>query len=524
MARNRILVAVVVASFLGCSSAEREVESDVSAPGVDGGTDAAGAPDAAALDGGGDGGTADVWIPRDAGWFESLACPEEQGTPKALREKAEYFDMVGQKWHVPQGQPLWFSVQLKEDLETFDKIDLSDNVGTWTSLYAASQAFRYAVTRSPESLDNLRRVVKGLRDMEKITGVRGLLTRAYINPALPGFPSAEQLKANYPDCDLSVKHCKRYNEVTEGEFAGWWFKNDVSKDEYAAHMFAYAVIWEIVDDPQVRQLVAESVAAIGDHLVDNELWITDIDGRVTTFGHMNAMGFDDYSGFNALLSLSWLKLAAVVGGKKYDDYYHVCLLQERGRRNCVHDEEPMPYTYYLDTIGLNLKCKTNWNNHNMAQLSMYHLLRFEGDPALQSEYRRALREQMWEPDDPYPMRDQQKTLYSFFYLVNKDPVDAWPDEAARQAMCTMKTFPEHKAHYAVDNFAKYKEVCRDRSDEPLTDVVIPVYERGMDNCVWLNNPYRMEKEDAYPQIVESPEDYLLAYWMGRFFGFFTEEM
>jgi hypothetical protein len=122
------------------------------------------------------------------------------------------------------------------------------------------------------------------------------------------------------------------------------------------------------------------------------------------------------------------------------------------------------------------------------------------------------------------MRDQQKTLYTMMYLVNKDPADEWPEAAARDALCVMKTFPEHKAHYAVDNFADHKQYCQGRDDDLMTMDLIPIYERGMDNFVWINNPYSLEKEDAEPRHVESPEDYLLAYWMGRFYGFFTEEM
>jgi hypothetical protein len=88
----------------------------------------------------------------------------------------------------------------------------------------------------------------------------------------------------------------------------------------------------------------------------------------------------------------------------------------------------------------------------------------------------------------------------------------------------MKIFPEFKGHHATDNFAKYPEVCLDRSDEPMTDVVIPIDETGMDNDLWIRNPYSLEKEPENLQIVESPEDFLLAYWMGRYFGFIPEEM
>ncbi|MBM4353342.1 MAG: hypothetical protein FJ109_06015 [Deltaproteobacteria bacterium] len=459
--------------------------------------------------------------------FAPLECPDVSGTAKNLLDKAEYFDLVARKWHLPAGQDHWFSVRLKEDLETFDQVDMSDNVGSWTAMYSASQSFRYATTKDPEALENLRRVVRGEHNMMKITGVPGLFSRVMINPSLPGFPSAEKLAVWYPDCDLSVKHCKRFNEVTEGEFKGWWFKNDVSKDEYAAHMFAMAVAWEVVDDPEVRTRVEDIVLQVGDHLVDHKLAITDIDGKMTLFGGMMAMGVDDFPPFDAVLSLSWLKLAAVVGGpekgKKYQDFLDDCLLQKNGVKECIPPEPPKPYTDYLDMVGLDLGCKTNWNNHNMSQLAMYSLIRTEDDPVLKALYRKTLRKQMWEADD-HPMAEQQKTLYAMFYMINKDPKDPWPEQAAREALCTMKRFREHKAHFAVDNISKYKTVCTARDDDPMTDFVLPIEEQAMDNYLWGGNPYELEVDPGDPQLVESPEDYLLAYWMGRYFGFIAAEM
>ncbi len=463
------------------------------------------------------------WTPQ----FEPLVCPDTASTPETLGEKAMEFDRLAQALHVRPGQAQLYSVRLAEDLATFERVDLSDNVGTWTSLYAASQAFRYAATDDPEALDNLRRVIRGERDMLEVTGVRGLFTRVMIDPSLPGFPSGEQLAAMYPDCDLTQGHCKRFNEVTQGPWAGWWFKNDVSKDEYAAHMFSMAVAWELVQDPQVREDVRAVVEAVGDHLIDHELKLIDIDGRVTAYGMLYAMSFNDFPGFNALLSLSWMRLAAAVGEGRYLDFYEDCLLQRRGPLECIHEasEQPQPYTSYLDQVGLDLGCMTNWNNHNMAQLGMYGLLRTERDPALRSVYHQALRDALWDAEEERPMRVQKKSLYTFFYLVNKDPTDPWPAAEAAEALCTLQTFPAWKSYaQPVDTLSRYPTVCTDRSGDPLTDVVIPVTERTMDNFVWINNPYKLEQAPADPRTLESPEDYLLAYWMGRYFGFLRAEM
>lgn len=450
--------------------------------------------------------------------FKALVCPDMSLTGGTLREKAKFFDDVARKWHLPAGQDLLYSVFLKEDLETFDRIDMSDNVGMWTATYAASQSFRYAVTREPEALDNLRRVIRGEHDLVRVTGVRGLFTRVMIDPTLPGFPDAQKLASWYPDCDLTVRHCKRYVEVTEGPYKGKWFKTDVSKDEYSGHLLSMATAWELVDDPEIRERVRDIVLAVGDHLIEHSLRITDIDGHVTTYGHLNALAMDDFPGFNAILALAWMRLAATIGGGKYLDFYKNCLLQEAGETACIEDEPPMPYTYYLDNVGLNLNCKTNWNNHGMTQFGMWSLLRFEDDPQLRKIYQKALREQLWDADDPRPMRAQQNTMWTFFYLINRDPEDPWPEVEATTAMCVLYRFPSKKHHRAIDNMVKYQQVCTDRSGNPMTDVVIPIDDTGMDNFLWFRNPYQMEQDVEDPTHVESPEDFLLAYWFGRYFG------
>jgi hypothetical protein len=462
----------------------------------------------------------------DAGRFDALECPlaVPPATPESLQDKAAAFDALAQSLHIRPGQDLLFGAHLAADLATFDRVDMSDNVGSWTSMYSASQAFRYAATRSPEALDNLRRVVRGQRDMLRITGVKGLFTRVIIDPSLPGFPTAEQLAAWYPDCDLSKGHCKRFNEVASGPYAGKWFKNDVSKDEYAAQMFAMTVAWELVDDPEVREMVREVALAVGDHLLDHGLRITDIDGAVTTYGRIYATGFDDFPGFNAGLALAWVKLAAAVGGGRHADYYRDCLLQQGGENPCIPDESPLPYTDYLADAGLDLGCLTNWNNHNMLQVAYYGLLRLEEDPDLRTTYRAALRDHLWDPGDSKPMSLQQNSLFTFFYLANRDPADPWPTDAARDALCTLRRYPARKNHFPVDTTTGRAVACTDRSGDPLGFDMVPIEQSAADNYQWGRNPWDMEVDPGDARTVESPEDFLLAYWLGRWFGFIREGM
>src|SRR5262245_23123163 len=131
---------------------------------------------------------------------EYPVCAEVATAPGALAAKAAVFDEIAQSLHVRPGQDLLHNARLAADLSTFEKAIISDNSGLWTSVYGASQAFRYAATHEPQALANLKRALQGSRDLMRITGVPGLFARSYVDPSLPGFPSGEELTAAYSNC------------------------------------------------------------------------------------------------------------------------------------------------------------------------------------------------------------------------------------------------------------------------------------------------------------------------------------
>lgn len=450
-------------------------------------------------------------------------CAEIDGEP--LHARAARFDAIGPTLHMPAGQDLMHSVFVASDLTTFDRVRLSDNSGFWTSTYTASQAFRWAVTKDPEALANVKRALQGQYDLMRITGVPGLYARSYVNLDLSGFPTEQELLDQYPDCDLSVEHCKRFQRGT-GEFANYMFKNDVSRDEYAGHQFALGVVGKLVDDPDVQRIVKDMSAQVATHLIDNDLTIVDIDGEVTTFGYLNPTSFSGFPGFNAVQVLSFIKVAAYMNPEqpRFESFYRNCLLHE----DLSQCEKPDlatndKYQLHLEDMGLDFGCKTNWNNHNMAQLAMFDLIWLEEDERTKSTYQRILQNHMWDQEDARPMKDQQHTLFTFFREVNRHRErNALDETAVNDAVCVLKKFPEVKYQRAVDN-TSYPEVCTDRKDRPMTDQVIPFDERPMDNFMWKLNPYLIEQVPENRQFIEAPDDFLLAYWLGRYFDILTPE-
>lgn len=437
-----------------------------------------------------------------------------------LLERAKTYDQIARDLHIQPGQNLLHAARVKEDLTTFDEVRLSDNSGFWTATYAASQAYRYRVTEDPEALENLKRVLRGMVELHDITGVPGLFARSYVHLGLPGFPAEQDLLDSSAECDLSVEHCKRWNRGS-GDFQEYMFKNDVSRDEYAGHLFAAGIAGRLIDDPEVQTAVRKISFNTATHLMDNEMTFIDIDGKPTTFGAMSPNSFGGFPGFLAVQTLAWFKTAALQSDDpRIERFYRHCMVRE----DISQCEDPAlatddAYTVHLRTMGLDLGCKTNWNNHNMAQLAMFDLIQNETDGRLKRMYQAILEAQMWDVDDERPMKDQRNSLYTFFHEINRNEALVPRDEVRVEAgICVMKTFPEVKYLRAVDH-SEFPEVCRGRKDWGMTDVLIPIQQRLMDNFTWTRNPYRLRDPIAEDrQYIESPEDFLLAYWLGRFHG------
>lgn len=452
--------------------------------------------------------------------------PQCDADPTKLVERAADYDQIARTLHIQPGQNLLHSAYFQEDLATFDRVRLSDNSGFWTATYVASQAYRYKVTGEAEALENLKRTLQGMLDLMRITGVPGLFARSYVNLDLPGFPTEQNLLDQYPTCDLSVAHCKRWNKVEDGPYANHMFKNDVSRDEYAGHLFAVGVAGRLIDDAEVQEMATTIATEVALHLMDNEMQFKDIDGITTTFGYMSPAALSGFPGFNAVQTLQWVAAAANLSDDaRIESFYRNCMLHE-DLTACAQPDlaTDKPYQEHLQTMGLDLDCKTNWNNHNMANLAMFDLIRTEKDDSTRRAFQRILESQIWAPDDPRPMKDQKNSLYTFFHEINKNPLVYERDEAAiEESICVMKKFPEIKYQHAVDH-SEFVEVCRGRKDWAMTGTLIPIEQRQTDNFTWTRNPYRIR--DTAPEdrtYIESPEDFLLAYWLGRFHGFIDED-
>ncbi|MCB9787609.1 MAG: hypothetical protein H6744_13085 [Deltaproteobacteria bacterium] len=487
-------------------------------------------------------------------------CPDGPSTPESLADKAAYYDAIAARLHVHPALKFIATVELKreevscapgqaapcfaplvpEDEATWGDVErfVTDaNDGLWSSLYLTSQAYRYAVTGAPEALAMIELLLDGERDRMAITGVPGLFARRLIPPGVAGASCPEDAKSYQVDAE---KDDDRWVRVGQGgcieavdadgqwftsercgleKYAGWCWYDNVSQDEYAGHMLALGAVMQLVDDAAVRAVAAELLRQIGLHLATHELQFIDWDGRPTEHGLIGMPA----------MALGWLATAAAATqDPTIEDFYHGCLLQQDGPRDCLSllGAFLLPLSDNLELLAAyngDKDCRSNWNTQSMAFASLSSLLWFADDPALRARAREVFDTALMSPPGATkPMLGQNNPWWTFFWAAWKahGPDEPGPLlEEVEAAVCQLRRFPASEHQPAIDASALYATDCIDRLDNPLAAEPIPPELHCPTKFLWWFNPYEIESCEEQTWRITQPQDFLLPYWMGRYYGF-----
>ena len=179
-----------------------------------------------------------------------------------LAQKAEHFDRLTRQRHIRFGFNSAFEMSTPGDLSTGTLVD-QDNDGLWTAMYLAGELFRYAVTKSDDALRNCYESFEAMERLSEITGIEG-------------FPARSFERAGYQVADKS-----RWHNTPDGQ---WAWKGTTSSDEIVGHFFVYAIFAEIAPDEAWRKRAVVLMDAIMDHIVRNNWYLIDYDGKPTQWG------------------------------------------------------------------------------------------------------------------------------------------------------------------------------------------------------------------------------------------------
>ncbi len=517
------------------------------------------------------------WRYGDPEW--SRAGDEPLATPESLSEKAAYYEEISRRLHVHPELKWMMGAELPcKEIECgagqsppcldCSKSDISideatwrdvvrwrssENDGLWSALYMAAEAFRYAATRDDEALSMIRTLLEGDNTRMEITGVPGNFTRQYIPPGINGLSCPENKSSYIPDVEkddnkwvrIGNDGCAEYvdaetlewvttDHCIDKKYAGWCWLDNTSKDEYSGNMFALGAVYKLVDDPQIREMVKGLLYRIGVHLVKNDMAFTDWDGRICEHGRIFAGTFGDYPGFNAAMALDFMKIIAVAtGDARFQKYFDTCLMQKNKRRRCFKKSmsAPRPYTEFLPFNGMFPGfegCKANYNNISMHMLSMHNLVWFEHDPALREKYQVSLdRDVFRAPGRPRAVIKQNNPWFDFIWASQKKlgPLSDGPAfDVVDNAVRMLRQFPARQHPMNIECPPdKCKNYCNDRFKRPVSDYPRQAAERCPGRFLWWSDPYRMGGCTENTRIIYPPADYLLPYWMGRYYGFIKED-
>lgn len=210
-----------------------------------------------------------------------------------LADKAGFFLKQVRERHIRNGFNATLSGMKQGDLSTGYLAD-SDNDGLWTSMYLGAEVFRYAVTKSADALANIR---ESLDAMERL----------YTIHKVPGFPSRAIERSGFIKV---LSDPERWQHAPDPE---WDWKSTTSSDEAIGHTFVLGAIAELVDEPTISKKAITLLDTLMMHIVKNNLYLIDFDGKPTLWGKWNP----DY--VNAL--------PIVVGDRKLNSSNIISMLQ-----------------------------------------------------------------------------------------------------------------------------------------------------------------------------------------------------
>lgn len=401
--------------------------------------------------------------------------------PMTLARKAEHFEQRIRARHDRYGLVADCHFQTPGDVASFQPVD-NDNDGLWTSIYAAAQCFRYAVTQSPEALARAKKSVEAILFLEEIAGRRGFPARSFIKQGDPMPRGGE------------------WHWTADGQH---YWKADTSSDEIVGHFFIFCVASELLPDPALKSRIAETAGRIMDHILDHGYNLVDLDGQPTTWGWWGPEKLarePDERALNSLQLLSFLKVAHHLTGRpRYAAEY----------QKAAHD---FNYTNLITRVN-EFRLEMNYSDEELAMLPFYTVFRLEKDPALLAAYRAAV-DGWWQN-----IQREASPLWTFIYLLGHP--DARVDLSA--PVWTLYRMPMDTVSWTVRNSHRADVVpaaAPDRHGRREFLTLLPPDERPV--MRWNANPFVIDGGNG-GRSEDDGAAFLLPYWLGRHHGFLKGE-
>ena len=331
----------------------------------------------------------------------------------------------------------------------------------WTGFDLAAESFRYKVTHSADALAAAQRALAGIQSLIDVTG-NNVLARCLI-PVNSPYAAA-------------IQNEESANGIYQSGPENFWVGN-TSRDEYSGVLFGLGVAYDLMDDSGMKAAIAAQVTRLVQFLKDHTWNVVLPDGTSrTTFLERPDQ------------QLAFLQLARHVNPDQFSTAYDL-------ERVLLSPVVTLPIAF--DTLS-----DSSYFKFNLDTINLYTLLHLEGS-SFGSVYGTAystLRNHT---------SGQGNAFFDMIDFAINGP-NAARDAEARQLLNQWLQRPRRDLH--IDNTGKYA-ACGSQACQP-----IPVPDRPTTDFLWQRSPYQLANSGGSSIIEGAGLDYILPYWMGRYYG------
>ena len=214
--------------------------------------------------------------------FESAVVKHYGGFRKVpLNVKAEHYEWVMRRYHLaPTGQ-VHPRVILPAKAGTKPRYYYGADNSTWNGALLAAMSYKYAVTKDPETLKFIGRLLGGLHFFQKVTGKAGLAARCVLPSPIP----IANANKRFVDKD-GTTYC---------------FRADPAKGTYNQLVAGYAALmmhaYHALPKDQQRR-ARDDMAALVMHLVEHDYRLNGLNGKPTPYGDLRPVIATQSTPFN----------------------------------------------------------------------------------------------------------------------------------------------------------------------------------------------------------------------------------
>lgn len=406
-----------------------------------------------------------------------------------LEEKARHFEREIRQRHLRYGFCSELHLRAAGDPATAELID-TDNDGSWSSYYLASQALHYGATGEESARQNAWETFATLERLQAITGLDGFPARTFERT---GF------KVSDPD---------RWRPAADPR---WEWKGHTSSDEITAQTFACAVLFETCAITAAeRDRIATAYDRIISHILRNNLNLVDADGTPTLWGRWHPDYVNSYPPTivdRRLLSaeiVAFLQFAHRITGKdRYRQSVTELLVQHGYLQNITNTMANIRATPGHVYQGHDMGNTWNHSDDLLAFVNYWTLCRYALTDHLRRQFAAAARDH-WDIE-----RIERNPLWSFVLAGTGDR-----EGDLLGALWTLRSFPLDLVTWNVRNSPRLDiERLPSNFRGQETRSLLPPGERPV--MRWNGNPFRLDGGDGGHTELAGDE-FLLPYWMGRY--------